>query len=77
MTGAPDSARREASRLKRMRSASMRRNRGLARLEGCANTVARLVPDHSRAPSPMRTEKDMSESAASTPRWAKSFTRFG
>ncbi len=35
------------------------------------------MPDHSRAPSPMRTEKDMSESAVSTPRWAKSFTRFG
>ena len=77
MTVAPVSASREASRLKRIRSASMRRKRGLTRFDGCAKTVARLLPDHSRSPSPMRTEKDMSESALSTPSAAKSFTRFG
>ncbi len=55
----------------------MRRNRGFTRLAGCAKTVARLLPDHSSAPSPMRTEKDISEFALSTPSVAKSFTRLG
>ncbi len=79
----PRSAKAVHSRLKRSSSASMPRKRGRSRLRRCANTVARLEPLHSSAPSPQGpapgtcTEKDMSDATVGTSSASNSAIRPG